>query len=141
MKVKPGVLLDAAMPWALAIGWTALLCVLLLQPEQDPLIPTGLPSGPNTPARELAFTLLHLFAFGLTCALWFGALRQRFAFQPSIAMALGIAVVIGCLTEALQSLAPDRYPSWGDLLANWAGARLASQLIRVRRERRSRRAP
>ena len=61
----------------LALGWTTLLCLLLLQPEADPLLDLGIPEGENTLLRELAFGAVHLAAFAFTCSLWTWALVAR----------------------------------------------------------------
>lgn len=115
--------------------WTVLLCVLLLQPEADPVINLGLPTGPQTLAREAFFTALHIVAFALTCALWHWTWRGHLAFRASLALGIGIAVALGAATEFLQSFAPDRYPSFIDLIANLFGAILAARLIRQQRSR------
>lgn len=39
--------------YLIALAWTIYLCILLVQPEQQPLIPTTLPPGPPSFEREL----------------------------------------------------------------------------------------
>ena len=113
---------------ALAIAWSLLLSLLLLQGEADPLIDLGLPSGPNTILRELAFATLHLLAFGATCLCWHWALP---AWQPRtrLVAACAITIALGIITESLQTLTLDRHASWIDLVANIAGALIAGKLI------------
>lgn len=135
MTATSKLLQNPALRWLLTLGWTALIAILLVQPENQPLIPTGIPPGPNTPARELVFGLLHLLAFGITCALWFHALSAHCPAATSLLLAGGIAIVIGGSTEYLQTFAPDRYPSWGDFIANCAGTLIAARLIWKRRVR------
>ncbi len=115
--------------WALAIGWTLLLTLLLLQPEADPVIDLGLPQGDSSLQREIFFSALHLLAFALTCVGWFWALNGAFAARTSLIIAVIIALALGILTESLQTLTLDRHASWIDLLANAAGTLAAARLI------------
>ena len=61
-----GIMQSTPARWSLAIGWSLLLTLLLLQPEADPLIDLGLPGGQSL-GREILFSALHLLAFALTC--------------------------------------------------------------------------
>ncbi len=115
--------------WTTAIAWSIWLTILLLQPESDPIINLGLPTGPQTFLRELFFTCVHLLAFALTCALWQWALSAVMGLRASIALACIFAICLGASTEYLQTLSPDRYPSWIDLIANCYGALLAAWYI------------
>ena len=117
----------------LAIAWTALLCLLLLQPEADPLLDLGIPDGENTLARELAFAAVHVIAFAMTCALWAWALAARFCLQGSIVVAVCISLALGVFTEVAQGFTLDRHASWLDLGANIAGTLIAARLISNRR--------
>lgn len=119
--------------WLAAITWSVLLCILLLQPEADPVINLGLPTGPQTLAREAFFTALHIVAFALTCTLWYWTWRGHLAFGASLALGIAFAIALGAATEFLQSFAPDRYPSLIDFIANLFGAILAARLIWQRR--------
>ena len=118
--------------WTIAIGWTALLFILLVQPDDQRLIETGIPRGPNTIERELFFTAMHLLAFGLTCGLWHRLLLRYAPLESSLLCACGISLALGGLTEMLQAFSPERYPSLGDLAANCAGTLLAAWLLRRR---------
>lgn len=115
--------------WTLAIGWTLLLTLFLLQPEADPLIDLGLPRGESTFQRELFFSALHLLAFALTCFIWFWAIHRALNPRRSLLAAVIIAIALGIVTEALQSLTLDRHASAIDLIANIAGALVAARLI------------
>lgn len=115
--------------WAAAIAWTIWITILLVQPEADPIIHLGLPTGPQTFLRDLVFSCLHLLAFALTCALWQWALSAVMRLRASIALACVFALSLGAGTEYLQTLTVDRYASWIDLIANCYGALLAAWLI------------
>lgn len=115
--------------WLLAIGWTLLLSLFLLQPEADPLIDLGLPRGDSTILRELFFSALHLLAFALTCLIWFWSLRGGFNPRICLFAAVLIAIALGIVTEALQSLTLDRHASLIDLIANISGALIAARVI------------
>lgn len=118
------------LPFALA--WTLLLTILLLQGEADPLINLGLPSGANTLARELAFSAVHLLAFGFTCLCWHWALSASAAAERSALAAITIAITLGASTEFLQTATLDRHFSWLDLGANFAGVLIAAALLEWR---------
>lgn len=124
----------SAIRWLLAILWSLLLTLFLLQPEADPLIDLGLPRGDSTIQRELFFSALHLLAFALTCMMWFWALRGRFNPRSSLFAAIFIAIALGIVTEALQSLTLDRHASLIDLIANIGGALIAARVISSRGE-------
>ena len=115
--------------WSMTIAWTILISIILVQPEQNPLIDTGIPPGPNTLEREIVFTTLHCIAFGLTCALWFWAWFGHLSLPKSLLMAVVFAIIIGSITEYLQTFSPDRYPSPIDFLANCTGTLLIAYVI------------
>ena len=114
---------------ALALCWSALLTLLLLQGEADPVIDLGLPRGDNTLARELAFSTLHLLAFGITSACWFWALSRAAKSRRALLAACAISLALGVATEILQSYTLDRHASWLDLAANIGGAMIAARFI------------
>lgn len=118
--------------WLIALAWSALLTVLLLQGEADPVIDLGLPRGDNTLARELAFSAVHLLAFGFTCLCWFWALSADARPKTSLLAAVFIAIALGCSTEFLQTTTLDRHFSLLDLAANIAGVLIAARLLQRR---------
>ena len=115
--------------WALALGWSLLLTLFLLQPEADPVIDLGLPRGDSSLEREILFSALHLLAFAVTCNLWYWALARFFSLRASLYAAVAIAIALGIATEALQTFTLDRHASWLDLAANSAGALIAARII------------
>ena len=48
MKRVEAILNISAFRWGIAIFWSALLTLFLLQPEADPVIDLGLPGGDST---------------------------------------------------------------------------------------------
>ena len=129
MKQIPSWFDHRALRWTAAIVWSIWITILLIQPEADPIINLGLPTGPQTFLRELFFTCAHVLAFAITCALWQRALSASMRMRASIALASIIAIGLGAGTEYLQTLSPDRYPSWTDLVANCLGSLLAAWFI------------
>ena len=115
--------------WIITLSWTVFISIILVQPEQQPVIQTGIPPGPNTLEREIFFTTLHLIAFGTTCIVWFWALFGHFNLARSLVLAIVIAIIVGSVTEYLQIYAPDRHPSFIDFFANWTGALLMAYFI------------
>lgn len=114
---------------ALALCWSALLTLLLLQGEAEPLIDLGIPRGDNTLFRELAFSTLHLLAFGLTSTCWYWALSCAAKRGRALLAACLIAIALGVSTEILQTYTLDRHASWLDLAANIGGVLLAARVI------------
>lgn len=115
--------------WLVTIAWTIFISIVLVQPENQPVINTGIPPGPNTLEREIVFTTLHLIAFGTTCAVWFWAWFGHLSFVRSLMIAVVIAIIIGSVTEYLQTFAPDRHPSFIDFAANAFGALIMAYVI------------
>ena len=112
-----------------ALAWSLLLTLLLLQGEADPVIDLGIPRGENTLAREAIFATVHLLAFGATCLFWFWALPRRLRPGKSLIAACLISTAIGIATEFLQTYTLDRHASWIDLAANIGGVLIAARLI------------
>ncbi len=129
MKRLTGLPLATPPRITLALCWTGLLTLLLLQGEAEPVIDLGLPRGDNTLARELAFSALHLLAFALTSACWFWALSRAAKPRQALLAAGIIALALGFATEILQSFTLDRHASWLDLAANIGGALIAARFI------------
>ena len=129
MKRLAPILDITVLRWGIAIAWSALLTLFLLQPEADPVIDLGLPQGDSALVREVFFSALHLIAFGITCFCWFWALRRNLQFRTSLAVACLLAILLGGVTEILQGFTLDRHASWLDLIANIAGTLLAARLI------------
>jgi len=121
--------------WILVIIWTIFISIILVQPESDQLIDTGIPPGPPTLEREIVFTSAHLISFGITCALWFWAWFGHLSFPKSLLLGIIFAIVIGSITEYLQSYSPDRHSSWLDFIANCTGALLMARFIWRKQER------
>ena len=123
IKIRPPI------RWIVVILWTIFISILLIQPEQNQLINTGIPPGPNTLEREILFTSAHLISFGITCALWFWAWFGHLSLTRSLLLGVVFAIVIGGVTEYLQIYSPNRYPSWIDFFANCTGVLLIGYLI------------
>lgn len=110
--------------FVLALLYTALLLVLLLQSNEDPFIPTGVPDGPSTLLRELFFGSVHLASFCVLTALWWWALITRWTSKQALVAAIVLGLAISLLTEWGQSMVPDRSPQLSDIAANFSGGLL-----------------
>lgn len=115
--------------WVIAIVWTIFLSIILVQSESQPIINTGVQPEPPTLQRELVFLTAHLIAFGVTCTVWFWAWFGHLSLSKSLIFGIGCAIIIGSVTEYLQTYAPDRNPSLIDFLANWVGALFIAYMI------------
>ncbi len=101
-----------------AVAYTALLTLLLLQSSGRPVIGQPAPPGPPDMARETLLTGGHIIGFSLLVLLWWWALSATSSSHHALVLAMVIALVLGCLTELLQTLVPDRSASWSDLVVN-----------------------
>lgn len=103
----------------MALGWTALLLVTLLQSSRQPVVGPPAPPGQPTLARELLLTGGHIIGFSLLTLLWWRALITVGSARRALILAVVIALVIGTLTEVAQATIPDRSASLFDLTVNW----------------------
>ena len=118
------------MRWMLAIIWTIIITILLLQPGDKPVFdPGGMLEGPESLGREIFFTTIHLIAFSMTCAIWFWTWYGHLNLTRSLLLSSGLTIIFGIVTEYLQSYASDRSPSVIDFTANCLGALLIAYLI------------
>ena len=129
MTLLMSVIKMRAIRWLVVIVWTIFISIILVQPEQNPVINTGVQPGPMSLEREILFTSAHLIAFGMTCALWFWAWFGYLNLAKSLLLAIVFAIVIGSITEYLQRFAPDRNSSLFDFLANCIGALMMAYFI------------
>lgn len=107
--------------WTIALTWTMLLTILLLQSLQNPIIPTGIQPAPPSMVREVVFSTAHGFFFAVTSMVWCWTLHNHMSL--SLAMKLSVVGVFfyGVGTEFGQSYTPERSPQVIDLLANGIG--------------------
>ena len=116
--------LHSSLRTTLAVAWTLLVCLLLLQPGKDPLIGPAA-AGDHDDFGLLVLHLGHFVAFAVMTWLWWRALL---ALRP----ALVIALLCGALTELAQLYVPDRGLSALDLALNGSGALLVTAWLRRR---------
>ncbi len=115
---------SARIRYLLALVYTALLLVLLLQSNDAPLIPTGVPYGPSTLMREFFFGSVHLVSFCVLTALWWWTLLTHRTSRQALLAAIMIGLCISLLTEWGQSMVPDRSAQLSDIAANFSGGLL-----------------
>ena len=116
-----------------ALAYTALLTLLLLQSSGRPVIGQAAPPGPPDMARETLLTCGHIIGFSLLVLLWwwvFSAIST--SSHHALVLTIVIALVLGCLTELLQTLVPDRSASWSDLAVNILVTLGAAWLVHAR---------
>ncbi len=106
---------------SLAIIWTIILTVLLLQPENQPIIPTGVQPAPPSLQREILFSTMHLLTFAITAWIWCFALNMSTDSKLKLAIILVSLLAYGLSVEYLQTGVPGRTAQWWDMLANCIG--------------------
>ena len=109
--------------WAAALAWAGLLVALMLLPADAvrALYPFR--------GSELTDAAGHVVLLGVLVALWWWALVVRLASWRALAVAGGIGLALGVVTEVGQLLLPARGASPLDLAANLLGVGLAVLLI------------
>jgi VanZ family protein len=107
--------------WATTLLWTIFLTILLLQPETQSIIPTGIQPAPPSIERELFFSTIHLIMFGITAFLWCLALETYFELRLTL-VSVGLFIIsYGFVTELAQGMIPGRAPQIWDMIANAIG--------------------
>lgn len=107
--------------WIVTIAWMIFLTILLVQPETQQVIPTGIPPAPPSFKRELLFTCAHLAFFSITGLLWCFALEAYFEQRLTMISVALFILSYGFVTEMAQNIAPGRTPQITDMAANLIG--------------------
>lgn len=120
----------------IVILYTVLLTIGLVQSSAHPLI------GPSAPEDfnlfwEMLLTTGHVVGFGGLVVLLWWALTAQAPSLWSLPVTVIFALLLGLVTESLQSLVPDRSASLFDLLCDW-GVVLAVGYVIYRRMKRAR---
>jgi hypothetical protein len=114
--------------WALALGWTALVCLLMLLPGEDSVAEdtSGFFGG-----TDLTDAAGHVLLFGALTLFWYAALVCHVG--PSVAFwrAALVGAALGLLLETGQSLVPERGVSLLDFSANALGVSGAVLALRT----------
>jgi len=113
----------------IALAYTALLTLILLQSSSRPYIGPPSPPGPPDLGREILLTFAHVIGFGLLVWLWWKALTPS---PRALLLTIGISLALGIVTELLQNLVPDRSASLFDLATNTLVTLVAAWLIHAR---------
>jgi len=107
--------------WLFTLIWTSLFMIILVQPESQPVINTGIPPAPPTLGREILFSTLHIISFALTTLLWLWTLCGHLAPAFALGAAVVLVLLLAISTELAQGHSPGRSPQLSDMIANAAG--------------------
>lgn len=113
--------MPAAIRWIALTVWMAVFLTYLLQSGATPVLSTGIPPGPPSPARDAFFTSIHMLAYTVTTMLWAWALISLMSLKRTLIVTFVIVLSMGFLTELGQTLLPDRHFQLIDLVANVGG--------------------
>lgn len=105
--------------WLIALVYTLLVTILLVQSSSQPLIGPPAPAGAPDLKREIELTLGHVGAFSGLVVLWWWALAAILPTPRALFVTVVFAILCGLLTEMAQTLVADRQPSLFDLAVNW----------------------
>lgn len=110
-----------AIRWTITLFWTVFLTILLVQPETQPIIPTGIQPAPPSLIREVLFSIVHLIMFGITSFLWCIALESYFDLRLTLLSVALFIISYGFVTELAQGMSPGRTSQIWDIIANVIG--------------------
>jgi VanZ family protein len=110
----------------IALAYTALLTLVLLQSSSHPYVGPAAPPGAPDPGREILLTAGHIIGFTLLVFLWWWGLSPA---PRALLIAVLVALLLGTITEILQNLVPDRSASLFDLATNYIVTLAAAWII------------
>jgi VanZ family protein len=103
----------------LALAWTLLATVLLVQSSSQPVVGPAAPPGAPDLIREIQLTFGHIVAFSTLVFLWWWAARVYLPSKRALFAAVVFAAMFSLITEAAQTFSANRSPSLYDLIVNW----------------------
>ena len=112
----------------IALAYTALLTLVLIQSSMNPVIGPVAPRDYNL-AWEIFLTLGHLIGFGMLVFLVWSAMATVTSSLRSLIIAVIFACLLGLITEFMQSFVPDRSASLFDLACDCGVAFTVAYLI------------
>jgi VanZ family protein len=115
--------------WLIALVWMVILTILLLQPIENQIIPTGVKPAPPSFIRELYFSTAHGIIFSITAVVWTWTLSQHISLRKAMWITVIGLFIYGLGTEYAQSLTPGRAPQRIDILANVIGASIGAWIL------------
>jgi len=119
-------------PWlrgGVALAYTAILTVYLLQPHTSPVI--AKPSIPGQPAlsREILRTFGHFVTFGGLTLVWASALSAVWPFRRALVVTVTVMVIFSAASEWAQSFVRERSASVEDFTADVLGVLLGAAVV------------
>lgn len=103
----------------LALAWTLLVTVMLVQSSGKPVIGPPAPPGAPDLRREIELTLGHVVVFFSLVVLWWWAVLALLPAPRALFVAVGFALIFGLITELAQTAVADRQASLFDIAVNW----------------------
>lgn len=117
------------MRWLMTLSWMVVLTILLLQPIDNQVIPTGVKPAPPSFTRELFFSTMHAIIFSFTAIVWTWTLSQHFSIRTAMWITVILLFIYGIGTESAQALTPGRSSQLIDILANVIGATIGAWIL------------
>ena len=121
---------------AVALGFTLLTTVMLVQSSSHPIVGPPAPPGAPDLKREIELTIGHVVVFTSLVGLWWWAFLPDLPSRRALFVAVGFALIYGVITELAQTAVPDREVSLYDVVMNWCSTALAATFI-IHRQRRT----
>lgn len=115
--------------YILALGWTFALLVALLQSSHQPVVGPAAPPGDPDALREAMLTTGHIIGFAGLTLLWWWAYVKTLPSRRALISAILIALILGTVTEFLQTAVADRNASLDDLAVNWLTTLITAGVI------------
>jgi VanZ family protein len=119
----------------LALGFTLLTTVMLVQSSSHPIVGPPAPPGDPDLKREIELTIGHIVVFTTLVGLWWWAFLPDLPSRRALFVAVGFALIYGVITELAQTAVPDREVSLYDVVVNWCSTGLVAAWIMHRQRR------
>lgn len=120
----------------LALSFTLLATVMLVQSSSKPIVGPPAPPGNSDLKREIVLTIGHIVTFTTLVGLWWWAFLPNLPSHRALFVAVGFALIYGVITELAQTAVPDREVSLYDVVVNWCSTAFAAAFI-IHRQRRA----
>lgn len=116
----------------LALAWTILVTVMLVQSSGKPYVGPPAPPGEPDLWREIQLTSGHVVVFVVLVVLWWWALSSKLPQPRALFVAVGFALIFGCISEIAQTAVGDRQASFFDMAVNWSVTIMTATVISTR---------
>lgn len=117
--------LPPPLSWLFWLGWTIILCFLMLSPSDGTVRNVSMLFG----GLEITDAIGHVILIGVDCALLYGVIQHYQPSRQALKFAIFFTLLLGIALESAQLWIPSRGSSWIDFVAAGVGVGLAYLVI------------